>query len=86
MPCEFAAMKLPAILFICTNGAGLGHMSRCLSYARQLREQAEPVFFRWLRRSKLSGKWVSQQIILFRPTGLVQVLQTGIMNCVFALA
>lgn len=45
MPCEFTAMKLPAILFICTNGAGLGHMSRCLSYARQLREQAEPVFF-----------------------------------------
>ena len=32
-------VKLPIILFVCTNGAGMGHLSRCLSYARQLQGQ-----------------------------------------------
>lgn len=36
---------LPRILFFNVNGSGLGHMNRCLSYARRLRERAEPVFF-----------------------------------------
>ena len=35
----------PRILFVNTNGAGLGHMNRCLAYARRLRGRAEPVFF-----------------------------------------
>lgn len=36
---------LPRILFFNTNGAGLGHMNRCLAYARRLRGRAEPYFF-----------------------------------------
>lgn len=35
----------PRILFVNTNGAGLGHMSRCLAYARRLRGRAAPYFF-----------------------------------------
>jgi len=38
-------VKLPTILFVCTNGAGMGHLSRCLSYARQLQGQVEIMFF-----------------------------------------
>ncbi|WP_374328372.1 glycosyltransferase [Azonexus sp.] len=33
------------ILFFNVNGSGLGHMNRCLSYARRLRGRAQPVFF-----------------------------------------
>lgn len=33
------------ILFFNVNGSGLGHMNRCLSYARQMKDIAEPYFF-----------------------------------------
>lgn len=36
---------LPRILFFNVNGSGMGHLNRCLAYARQLREQVCPVFF-----------------------------------------
>jgi UDP:flavonoid glycosyltransferase YjiC (YdhE family) len=36
---------LPRILFFNVNGSGLGHMTRCLAYARRLRGRAETVFF-----------------------------------------
>lgn len=38
-------MRLLTALFVCTNGAGLGHLSRCLAYARRLPEQVTPYFF-----------------------------------------
>jgi UDP:flavonoid glycosyltransferase YjiC (YdhE family) len=37
--------ELPRILFFNINGSGLGHMSRCLAYARRLQGRARPVFF-----------------------------------------
>lgn len=39
------ASALPRILFFNINGSGMGHLSRCLAYARRLRGRAEPVFF-----------------------------------------
>ena len=36
---------MPRILFFNVNGSGLGHMNRCLAYARRLRGRAVPVFF-----------------------------------------
>ncbi|MCP3669843.1 MAG: UDP-N-acetylglucosamine--N-acetylmuramyl-(pentapeptide) pyrophosphoryl-undecaprenol N-acetylglucosamine transferase [Gammaproteobacteria bacterium] len=37
--------KLPVVLFFNINGSGMGHMNRCLSYARRLQKKVEPVFF-----------------------------------------
>lgn len=37
--------QLPHIVFFNMNGSGMGHMSRCLAYARRLRGRAVPVFF-----------------------------------------
>jgi UDP:flavonoid glycosyltransferase YjiC (YdhE family) len=37
--------QLPRILFFNVNGSGMGHLNRCLSYARRLRGRARPVFF-----------------------------------------
>jgi UDP:flavonoid glycosyltransferase YjiC (YdhE family) len=36
---------LPRILFFNINGSGLGHLSRCLAYARRIQGRARPVFF-----------------------------------------
>lgn len=36
---------LPRILFFNINGSGMGHLSRCLAYARRMRGRARPVFF-----------------------------------------
>jgi len=36
---------LPRILFFNINGSGLGHLSRCLAYARRMRGRARPIFF-----------------------------------------
>jgi UDP:flavonoid glycosyltransferase YjiC (YdhE family) len=36
---------LPRILFFNINGSGLGHLSRCLAYARRMQGRARPVFF-----------------------------------------
>lgn len=36
---------LPRILFFNINGSGLGHLSRCLAYARRLEGRARAVFF-----------------------------------------
>jgi UDP:flavonoid glycosyltransferase YjiC (YdhE family) len=36
---------LPRILFFNINGSGLGHLSRCLAYARRIQGRAKPVFF-----------------------------------------
>lgn len=36
---------LPRILFFNINGSGLGHLSRCLAYARRMQGRAKPVFF-----------------------------------------
>ena len=36
---------LPRILFFNINGSGLGHLSRCLAYARRMKGRATPVFF-----------------------------------------
>lgn len=36
---------LPRVLFFNINGSGLGHLSRCLAYARRMRGRASPVFF-----------------------------------------
>jgi len=33
------------VLFFNINGSGLGHMNRCLAYARRLRGRVQPVFF-----------------------------------------
>ncbi|MBN3852504.1 glycosyl transferase [Paraburkholderia sp. Ac-20340] len=37
--------QLPRILFFNVNGSGMGHLNRCLAYARQLRGRAHAVFF-----------------------------------------
>ncbi len=37
--------SLPRIVFFNINGSGMGHLSRCLAYARRLRGQARPIFF-----------------------------------------
>jgi UDP:flavonoid glycosyltransferase YjiC (YdhE family) len=37
--------QLPSILFFNVNGSGMGHLNRCLSYARRMRGRARPVFF-----------------------------------------
>jgi hypothetical protein len=42
---DFAIAPLPCILFFNVNGSGMGHLNRCLSYARRLRGRARPVFF-----------------------------------------
>nr|WP_164504328.1 glycosyl transferase [Nitrosomonas sp. HPC101] len=42
---DFKSSKLPAILFFNVNGSGMGHLNRCLAYARQMRGRARPVFF-----------------------------------------
>lgn len=36
---------IPKILFFNVNGSGMGHMNRCLSYARRLQDRAQCVFF-----------------------------------------
>ena len=36
---------LPRILFFNINGSGLGHLSRCLAYARRMQGRARCVFF-----------------------------------------
>lgn len=36
---------LPRVLFFNINGSGLGHLSRCLAYARRMKGRASPVFF-----------------------------------------
>jgi UDP:flavonoid glycosyltransferase YjiC (YdhE family) len=36
---------LPRVLFFNINGSGLGHLSRCLAYARRMQGRARPVFF-----------------------------------------
>jgi UDP:flavonoid glycosyltransferase YjiC (YdhE family) len=35
----------PRILFFNVNGSGMGHLNRCLAYARRLRGRARPFFF-----------------------------------------
>lgn len=35
----------PVVLFFNVNGSGMGHLSRCLSYARRIEDKAEPFFF-----------------------------------------
>ncbi|EGD03725.1 glycosyltransferase [Burkholderia sp. TJI49] len=40
-----AADALPRILFFNVNGSGMGHLNRCLAYARRLRGRARPFFF-----------------------------------------
>ena len=37
--------SLPRVLFFNINGSGLGHLSRCLAYARRLQGRAKSVFF-----------------------------------------
>lgn len=37
--------ELPRVLFFNINGSGLGHLSRCLAYARRMEGRARPVFF-----------------------------------------
>jgi UDP:flavonoid glycosyltransferase YjiC (YdhE family) len=36
---------LPRILFFNVNGSGMGHLNRCLAYARRLQGRARPFFF-----------------------------------------
>ena len=36
---------LPRVLFFNINGSGLGHLTRCLAYARRMEGQARPIFF-----------------------------------------
>lgn len=36
---------LPRVLFFNINGSGLGHLTRCLAYARRMVGRARPVFF-----------------------------------------
>lgn len=38
-------MMYPCYLFFPVNGSGMGHLTRCLAYARRLRNEAECVFF-----------------------------------------
>lgn len=40
-----AVVKIPHILFFNVNGSGMGHMNRCLAYARQLHDKAHATFF-----------------------------------------
>jgi UDP:flavonoid glycosyltransferase YjiC (YdhE family) len=42
---KHADTTLPSILFFNTNGSGMGHLNRCLAYARRLRGCGRPVFF-----------------------------------------
>jgi len=37
--------ELPRIIFFSINGSGLGHLSRCLAYARRMQGRARPIFF-----------------------------------------
>lgn len=37
--------RKPIIAFFATNGAGMGHLTRCLAYARRLADRAEISFF-----------------------------------------
>jgi UDP:flavonoid glycosyltransferase YjiC (YdhE family) len=37
--------QLPCILFFNVNGSGMGHLNRCISYARRLRGRARLAFF-----------------------------------------
>jgi len=42
---EHSVSALPRILFFNMNGSGMGHLNRCLAYARRLRGRAQPFFF-----------------------------------------
>ncbi|TCF96631.1 glycosyl transferase [Paraburkholderia strydomiana] len=42
---EASGSQLPCVLFFNVNGSGMGHLNRCLSYARRLRGRARAVFF-----------------------------------------
>jgi UDP:flavonoid glycosyltransferase YjiC (YdhE family) len=44
-PKEHTASTLPRALFFNVNGSGMGHLNRCLAYARRLRGRARPFFF-----------------------------------------
>jgi UDP:flavonoid glycosyltransferase YjiC (YdhE family) len=44
-PDEHSDPTGPRILFFNVNGSGMGHLNRCLAYARRLRGQARPFFF-----------------------------------------
>jgi UDP:flavonoid glycosyltransferase YjiC (YdhE family) len=37
--------ELPRIVLFNINGSGLGHLSRCLAYARRMQGRARPIFF-----------------------------------------
>ena len=39
------ASELPRVLFFNINGSGLGHLTRCLAYARRMQGRAKPIFF-----------------------------------------
>lgn len=42
---EGCFLNQPRVLFLNVNGSGLGHMNRCLAYARQLKGRVYSVFF-----------------------------------------
>jgi UDP:flavonoid glycosyltransferase YjiC (YdhE family) len=42
---EYSAPASPRILFFNVNGSGMGHLNRCLAYARRLRGRARSFFF-----------------------------------------
>lgn len=42
---DHSAPTIPNILFFNVNGSGMGHLNRCLAYARQMKDRARPFFF-----------------------------------------
>jgi UDP:flavonoid glycosyltransferase YjiC (YdhE family) len=44
-PAGLSTSTLPRVLFFNVNGSGMGHLNRCLAYARRLSGQAQPFFF-----------------------------------------
>lgn len=42
---KMSERRLPRILFFNVNGSGMGHMTRCLAYARRLRGKTDICFF-----------------------------------------
>lgn len=41
----YSAAPVPRILFFNVNGSGMGHLNRCLAYARRMKGRAQPFFF-----------------------------------------
>ena len=54
---ERPAMRRPRVLLMSSNGAGMGHLTRLLAYARHLNEEFEPYFVSMSQAAPVVGQF-----------------------------